>query len=309
MEAEKTFESNSAASKAPKPHMHSRRRFLRRSLLGLGVSCLLAYGYARFIEPRWLTITRRPLPIKNLPQHWSGRILCQISDLHIGRYVDDDYMIHALSAASKFEPDLVVITGDFMTCHGHEEVDHAVRVVEASGIASNKVIAIPGNHDYGLSWRRSDVADSLFHKLHNLGIRVLRDQTIDLDGFTVAGIEDFWSPHFSQQDAADAIATQPHVVLCHNPDVCDLKIWGEYQGWILSGHTHGGQCKPPFLAPPILPVDNTRYTSGVFDLYDGRWLYINRGLGHALQVRFNAPPEITLFELTLDEAGSTSGVG
>ena len=96
---------------------------------------------------------------------------------------------------------------------------------------------------------------------------------------------------------ADYDASKPNLVLCHNPDVCDLDIWNGYQGWILSGHTHGGQCKPPFLKPPILPVKNKKYTSGEIDLQDGRTLYINRALGHLWQVRFNVRPEVTIFEL------------
>lgn len=87
------------------------------------------------------------------------------------------------------------------------------------------------------------------------------------------------------------------IALCHNPDVADLPVWNGYQGWILAGHTHGGQCKAPFLPPPLLPVKNKRYAAGAVDLSDGRTLYINRALGHLIQVRFNVRPEITLFEL------------
>jgi len=88
------------------------------------------------------------------------------------------------------------------------------------------------------------------------------------------------------------------LILSHNPDTCDKKGWNNYDGWILSGHTHGGQCKPPFLNPPLLPVKNKKYTSGKFDLKDGRKLYINRALGHLVQVRFNVRPEIAIFELS-----------
>ncbi len=73
--------------------------------------------------------------------------------------------------------------------------------------------------------------------------------------------------------------------------------WGDYQGWILAGHTHGGQCKPPFLPPPLLPVWNPRYTAGEFPLAGNRRLYINRGIGYVLRVRFNVRPEITVFHL------------
>ena len=55
--------------------------------------------------------------------------------------------------------------------------------------------------------------------------------------------------------------------------------------------------RPPFLPPPLLPVKNRRYTAGEFALDGGRRLYINRGLGHLMKVRFNVRPEVTLFHL------------
>ena len=90
----------------------------------------------------------------------------------------------------------------------------------------------------------------------------------------------------------------PTVVLSHNPDVQDLPMWNGVRGWVLAGHTHGGQVKPPFLPPPVLPVKNKRYTSGAFDVGPGRMMYINRGLGFLVQVRFDVRPELTLFTLT-----------
>jgi predicted MPP superfamily phosphohydrolase len=74
-------------------------------------------------------------------------------------------------------------------------------------------------------------------------------------------------------------------------------VWGGYRGWVLCGHTHGGQCSAPLFGPPLLPVANKRYTSGEFDLFDGRRLYINPGPGCLRRVRFNVPPEITLLTL------------
>jgi predicted MPP superfamily phosphohydrolase len=92
-------------------------------------------------------------------------------------------------------------------------------------------------------------------------------------------------------------AAKPALVLSHNPDTADEPGWLGYEGWILSGHTHGGQCKPPFLPPPLIPVRNKRYTSGEIDVAGGRRLYISRGVGHTLMVRFNARPEVTIFTL------------
>ena len=77
----------------------------------------------------------------------------------------------------------------------------------------------------------------------------------------------------------------------------DCEVGQGYEGWILAGHTHGGQCKPPFLPPPLLPVKNRRYVAGEYALAGSRSLYINRGVGHLMQVRFNVRPEITVFQL------------
>ena len=76
-------------------------------------------------------------------------------------------------------------------------------------------------------------------------------------------------------------------------------MWGDYAGWIFAGHTHGGQCKPPFLPPPLLPVKNKHYTAGEFSLSGGQRMYISRGVGHLLQVRFGVRPEVTLFDMKI----------
>jgi len=107
-----------------------------------------------------------------------------------------------------------------------------------------------------------------------------------------------WSPCF---DPGEILKHKSHdaatLVLCHNPDAADKPVWDLYQGWILAGHTHGGQCKPPFLPPPLLPVRNKRYVAGEIELTGNRNMYISRGVGHLLQVRFNVRPEIPIFRL------------
>src|SRR5262249_28884692 len=151
-----------------------------------------------------------------------------------------------------------------------------------------------GNHDYGDQWRQLDVADGVSRVLAANQFTVLRNQTVDLDGLTLGGVEDLWAERLSLASVLGG-PKLPDVVLCHNPDACDLPGWADYRGWILAGHPPGGQCKPPFLPPPLLPVKNRRYTAGEFTLSGGRRLYINRGLGHVLQVRFNVRPEVTVF--------------
>jgi uncharacterized protein len=272
----------------------TRRRFLAATALG---ACGVGL-YTWRIEPHWVEVVERNLPIAGLPTDLHGRQLVQISDLHVGRSVDSDYLIDCLKRVSALSPDLTVITGDFMTCFDTEQVDHVCRVLEHLSPGPLGCFAIFGNHDYSLGWSRKDVADTLARRLPDLGIHLLRNERRSVAGLQLVGIDDLWSPNFSPEAVVPKVDWQkPALTLCHNPDAVDSSLLANCRGWILAGHTHGGQCKPPFLPPPLLPVRNRRYTSGEFDLGDGRHLYINRGLGHLLPVRFNVRPEITVFRL------------
>jgi predicted MPP superfamily phosphohydrolase len=194
-----------------------------------------------------------------------------------------------------------------MTCRGDEEVDKVTAILEHFTPGQLATLAILGNHDYGRGFSQVWVADRLTRRLEGMGIKVLRNQIHTVAGLQIAGIDDLWSPCYDLGVVAALDRQRASLVLCHNPDAADRPDWSGYQGWILCGHTHGGQCRLPFCDPPIIPVNNPRYTQGIIDLEDGRILYINPGLGYLRRVRFNVPPEITVFTLTSAECSETSG--
>lgn len=274
-------------------------RITRRQFLAT-TACAAAgtFGYAWRVEPHWLELVERDLPIAGLPAELVNRTLMQISDVHVGPVVSSDYLIASLEYVSTLEPDIVVITGDFMSCHGHEQIGETVRVLEHLKVPPLGCFAVLGNHDYSVGWANGAVADELIRRLSDMGIRTLRNEWLDVAGLQLVGLDDLWGPHFRPEQVLPRVDWNgPVLTLCHNPDAVDLPALTACRGWILSGHTHGGQCKPPFLPPPLLPVRNQRYTSGEFDLGDGRSLFINRGLGYLRRVRFNVRPEVTRFRL------------
>ncbi len=223
----------------------------------------------------------------------------QISDIHVGNEIDPDFLSSQLQRVQELSPDFVVYTGDFISYQTSTQLDLLSRVIQHAPLGRWGTAAVLGNHDYGHGWQQSKVAAELISRVADVGIPVLRNDVRSFAGLQIAGIDDYWGTNYApEQITAVLDPTQPTIVLCHNPDVVDQPVWNGYQGWILSGHTHGGQVKPPFLPPPVLPVKNKLYTSGVFDLEDGRFLYINRGLGSLMSVRFNVRPEITIFTLT-----------
>ena len=276
--------------------MWTRRRFLQAGACAGGLG-IIAYTWR--IEPHWIELTRRSLPIENLPEELKGATLAHLSDLHVGSSVDSTYLIDVLQKVRRIEPDIVAFTGDFVSYTDVERFDELARVLEHWPHGRYATVAALGNHDYGWNWRQLEVAAAVARRARDAGITVLRNTARTIAGLQIAGLEDYWAPSFDPPTALSELdPNRAALVLCHNPDVADRPVWGDYRGWILSGHTHGGQCKPPFIPPPILPVVNKRYTEGELALTGGRRLYISLGIGYLLRVRFNVRPEVAIFTLT-----------
>jgi len=276
-----------------------RRNFIKTSFLSLAGIGLLSGLYAWQIEPFRLEIVHIKMPIKNLPKHLIGKTLMQISDIHIGNRFDYQFILDSFIIANQFKPDYVVYTGDYISLeNGQTPIDKLKHVIENSVKGSLGTLAILGNHDYGVNWSQPEIANKITDLFNINEITILRNEQIQINGLNFIGLDDFWGLNFNPEKALQNFnKSEANIALCHNPDVCDLDIWKDYDSWILSGHTHGGQVKPPFLTPPLLPVQNKAYSSGIYKLENDRTLYINRALGHLWQVRFNVRPEITLFQL------------
>ena len=223
--------------------------------------------------------------------------------MHVGPRVADSYILETFRRVDALAPDIVVYTGDF-TSYEPGIFAHAERVYASLPRGRQATLGILGNHDYGPGWSHPEIAARLADQFRAAGVHVLRNEATEVAGLQIAGLDDLWAHRFDPVRGLAALdPSRPAIVLSHNPDTVDRPGWEQFRGWILSGHTHGGQCKPPFLPPPLLPVQNRRYTAGEFALSGERRLYISRGIGHLLQVRFNVRPEVTIFDL--EGAGST----
>jgi len=275
-----------------------RRTFLK----GLGAitgAGLIGGLYTWQIEPFWLEFVKIKMPIKNLPSSLVGKTLMQISDIHVSPRFDYKFLISSFKKAQKLNPDFVVYTGDYISLHkGVIQFDKLQEVLAHSVKGTLGTVAILGNHDYGKNWADELVATKIVGMITENNITVLRNEQTEINGLNFIGFDDYWGLNFKPELVINNYdSNKANIVLCHNPDVCDANVWNNYEGWILSGHTHGGQVKPPFLKPPMLPVKNKRYTAGKIELSNNRTLYINRALGHLWQVRLNVRPEISIFEL------------
>lgn len=288
------------ASAAPDRHHLSRRGFVRAAALAGAAGAAGVLGYTWRVEPHWVEFVTRGLPIVGLPRALAGRRLVQLSDLHVGPRVDDAYLVHTLQRVAALDPDLVVVTGDFLThreWRGDEQYVQLARVLAHLPRGRLGTFGVLGNHDWGPGWQDAAVAARVTAEAERAGVQVLRNATAQVAGLDLVGVDDLWSGRADLRRAMQERSAGAALVLCHNPDGLDALPWGDHRGWVLAGHTHGGQCRSPFLPPPILPVRNPRYAAGAVDAGGGRTVYVSRGVGYTIRARFNVRPEVTVFTL------------
>ena len=126
--------------------MLSRRRFLA---LG-GAALATAAGvplYAWQVEPHWVDIVRRPMPLENLPPGLEGRTLLQLSDIHVGPHVSSAYLLDAMDRARALAPDFVAFTGDFVTYRSRDQFRELARVLRRAPIGRIATVGVLGIGD------------------------------------------------------------------------------------------------------------------------------------------------------------------
>jgi len=281
--------------------MITRRTFLA-GLATLGAGGLGGYAYARHIEPRWLVVSQTRVPLPHLEAGRPIRLL-HLSDFHLSSHVPLPFIDEAITRGLDTDPDLICVTGDFVT--GRIREYDAYRAVLAKLSAAAPTFACLGNHDGG-AWSkyRGGYPDTqeirAFVKAADITCLTNRTVPVEVDGrkLTVTGVGDLWAHELQPGQAFPAAHTQtstPGIVLCHNPD-SKTELASYPWDLMLCGHTHGGQLHLPLVGAPFAPVRDKRYVEGLNE-WEGRWIYTTRGVGNVGGLRFNCRPEISLLEL------------
>jgi hypothetical protein len=278
----------------------SRRRFLKASAYLTATGCLTAaggigsYEYGVHLEAQWLAVEQVPVPLKNLNSALEGLKIVQLSDLHLHPYTQIEFIQKAVQTANLLQPDLVVLTGDYVLASAESIFELAPALATLN--ARYGVFTILGNHDL---WTNAGVVRT---GLEASGLPVLHNEgvTLDIGGaqLYLAGVDDGWSGRPDLNAALDNRPTDvPTILLAHEPDLANTFSLDGRVSLQLSGHSHGGQVRIPGLGAPILPYLGQKYDQGLQRAND-MWVYTNRGIGViGPPVRFNCRPEVT--EITL----------
>ena len=266
----------------------------RRDLLKAAASVALAGAAAPALAEDERSLEARPVfALPGLDPAHDGLRVAQLSDLHVGPRTPVERLRDAIARANAFEPDLVVLTGDYLS----RERSGVGLMREQLGGLRAPTVAVLGNHDHWVDPRGAARA------LGAHGYAVLRNQhtTLTLRGapFTVVGIDDLMS---GQARVTEAFHGAPRagsrLALAHGPKTADQLRRAGDPILCLSGHTHGGQIRIPLLTPFMLrTIAHEPYDRGLFQLGPVQ-LYVNRGVGNSfMRLRVNSAPEVTLATL------------
>jgi predicted MPP superfamily phosphohydrolase len=281
----------------------TRRDFLKlckTAAIDLALLTLGGAGYGFMVEPGRIKIESVHLRLRRLTQAFHGLRIAQLSDIHMGAWMNGERFQQVANLVLAQQPDLLFLTGDFLVGHNFDKdsegyLQDLINILSpiSKGIPT---FAVLGNHDY---W--TDVK-AVQEMLKASGVVELTNSVFTLsrgsEHLHLCGVDDVWEGNLRVEDILNQLTDDSAaILLAHEPDFADQSaVTGRFD-LQLSGHSHGGQVVLPFLGPPILPSLGQKYPSGLYKVRD-MYQYTNRGVGTGrLPVRINCPPEMTIFTL------------
>lgn len=279
----------------------NRRAFLKKSLGSLLAVVGLSggtYYYAREMEPAMLSINEQEILSSRIPASFHNYRIVQFSDTHIGFHYTLEQFRGLIVKINELEPDLLVFTGDLVDePHIYNWNRDIVEQLSALKAKDGKYW-IYGNHDHG-----GYGTDILLNVMEEGGFNLLRNSHTTIkknrERMVLAGIDDLM---LGRPDLRETLANaNPDlftILLAHEPDFADIAA--DYPVDVqLSGHSHGGQVRLPFIGHLYTPVYAEKYVQGKYVLNDGDFtVHVNSGIGTTrLPYRFLCRPEIHVYTL------------
>ena len=261
-----------------------------------------ALGVNSFLlEPNFPVVVHQEIRLKRWPSQLDGFAIALLSDFHYDPLFSIHPIRRSIDVVNKLRPDLVVLTGDFVTVPVSGDPVKAASDAEpcAELVGQLKapfgLWAVLGNHDIYSDPKR--ITSALMAK----GIRVLLNRAVPIEKdrarFWLCGVDDVMGGFPDLVTTLKNVPSgEPSVLLAHEPDYADY-VTRYPIDLQLSGHSHGGQVRLPLVTPLFLPDLARKYVWGLFKV-DDLTLYTTAGIGTVrVPVRFNCPAEITFIRL------------
>ncbi len=251
----------------------------------------------RKFNPDDFSVEHLDLAIPQLPAPFHDYRILFISDIHYGQWISFDRLSGVVGLVNENNPDLIAITGDFVSYLVNDSIEKAMISQLKRLKAADGIVAVLGNHDHwsGAERVRRILKESNIQDVSN-GVYIVRKQGANLN---IAGVDSAWV----KKDNLDTVLEKtppdgPAILLAHEPDLALRSAATKRFSLQLSGHSHGGQLIVPGLGTPFRGPLFRKFPHGKYRVGD-MVQYTSRGLGtNGYWIRINCPPEITIIILT-----------
>lgn len=278
-------------------------------LLGIAI-------HAVFFAPVDLRREELDVEIADLPRPFEGYTIVVLADIHQPSIARLDYLRRVVRHANEVSPDLVVLLGDLGISFKHNRalsrrlyarmLPRTVPLLLELA-ARDGIVAILGNHEHYAH------PPAVVETLRRHGMRVLVNQCLRIDrsgaALAIGGVDDAQEGKVDAAAALGEVSPEvPRLLLSHSPDAA-LSLDGRQRiDLMLAGHTHGGQVVIPGYGAPLTlsRVCGRRTASGWIPGQAVR-LYVSRGVGCQIPLRFFCPPELTIVRLRRCSTDQQSG--
>jgi uncharacterized protein len=254
--------------------------FLILPILSIFISLLTGYG--TFVERFVLMVEEH-----NFQVGFQGR-LGLMADTHIGQWKNAEWLRKVVTKLNTIENlDAVVVAGDLSYEPNLKEIDNLFSPFKES---KYPVYAVLGNHD--VEEPGPKIRDELIGSIKKANVKYLFNEGVKIKNYNIVGLGD----NFKKEDdvkTLDSYLNEDNIIiLAHNPDTI-LKYTNQKADFTLSGHTHCGQVRIPYIYKPFLPLKGD-FDKGFYD-YNGHKGFVNCGVGEVgFPIRLFNPPTIDI---------------
>ena len=279
----------------PETGMEDFGTILRRKIQILMSKFATRFGFRKF-DPQDFKIEHLEVTIPQLPLPFHDYRILHISDIHYDQWISLDRLIGVVGLVNESNPDLIAITGDFVSYLVNDQIEQDMISQLKKLKAADAIVAVLGNHDHwsGVERVRRILKKSNIKEISN-DIFTIQKQGANLH---IAGVDSAWV----KKDQLDLVLEKtppdgPAILLAHEPDLAVKSAATKRFSLQLSGHSHGGQLIIPGLGTPFRGPLFRKYPHGKYMVGD-MVQYTSRGIGtNGYWIRINCPPEITVINL------------
>lgn len=263
------------------------------------LAATIFFTYTTYISTVKFKVKEYRITNEQIPSSFDGVKIIQFSDLHYGSTITYDKLKEIVNEINKRKPDIVVFTGDLLNTNYDLDSKEQEKLIKQL----NKIDATLGK--YAISG--DEDSDNFTTILNQSNFTILNNEyeliyKDDNNPILLVGISneqniDNAFSYFKQEVYNSNIYT---ITLVHKPDTTDDILSTNNTNLILSGHSHNGYIRVPFLNYSPITSDGSKKYNNEYYKINNTDLYISSGLGtnKLSGIRLFCRPSINFFRLS-----------